>query len=77
MSLGSGIRNKPIPDPGFRIQGSKRHRTDPDPQHCFNARVPSRTVIAHYALSGQMRSKAHTALTAPLLYIIQGFTNAL
>ncbi len=25
----------PIPDPGFRIQGSKRHRIlDPDPQHC-------------------------------------------
>ncbi len=40
--------------------------------------APSRTVIAHYALNGQMRSKAHTALlTAPLVYIIQGFTNAL
>jgi hypothetical protein len=25
----------PIPDPGSRIQGSKRHRIpDPDPQHC-------------------------------------------
>jgi hypothetical protein len=42
MSLGSGIRdpgsgnrNKPIPDPGSRIQGSKRHRIpDPDPQDC-------------------------------------------
>jgi hypothetical protein len=35
MSLGSGIRKKPIPDPGTRIQGSKRHRMpDPDPQHC-------------------------------------------
>jgi hypothetical protein len=29
--------------------------------------APSRTVIAHYVLNGQMRSKAHTALTAPLV----------
>jgi hypothetical protein len=29
--------------------------------------APSRTVIAHYALNGQMRSKAHTALIAPLV----------
>jgi hypothetical protein len=29
--------------------------------------APSRTVIAHNALNGQMRSKAHTALTAPLV----------
>jgi hypothetical protein len=29
--------------------------------------VPPRTVIAHYALNGKMRSKAHTALTAPLV----------
>jgi hypothetical protein len=29
--------------------------------------MPSHTVIAHYALDGQMRSKAHTALTAPLV----------
>jgi hypothetical protein len=28
---------------------------------------PCHTVIAHYALSGQMRSKAHTALTVPLV----------
>ncbi len=33
----------------------------------FNSRVPSRTVIGHYALNGQMRSKAHSALTAPLV----------
>jgi hypothetical protein len=33
----------------------------------FKAMVPPRTVIAHYALNGQMRSKAHTALTAPLV----------
>jgi hypothetical protein len=33
----------------------------------FKARAPSRTVIALYALNGQMRSKAHTALTAPLV----------
>jgi hypothetical protein len=31
------------------------------------ARAPSRTVIAHYALNSQMRSKAHTALTASLV----------
>ncbi len=31
---GSGIRKKPIPNPGSRIPGSKRHRIpDPDPQH--------------------------------------------
>jgi hypothetical protein len=30
MDLGSGIRKKPIPDSGSRIQGSKRHRI-PDP----------------------------------------------
>jgi hypothetical protein len=37
--------------------------------------APSGTVIADYALNGQMCSKAHTALTAPLVlhYIIQGF----
>jgi hypothetical protein len=29
--------------------------------------APSLTVIAHYALNGQMRSKAHTALTVPLV----------
>ncbi len=33
----------------------------------FQARAPSRTVIAHYALNEQMRSKAHTALTASLV----------
>ncbi len=28
----------PIPDLGFRIQGSKKHRIpDPDPQHCAYA----------------------------------------
>jgi|LakMenE01Jun11ns_1017448.scaffolds.fasta_scaffold8869199_1 hypothetical protein len=25
IGLGSGIRKKPIPDPGSQIQGSKRH----------------------------------------------------
>jgi hypothetical protein len=28
MGLGSGIRNKPIPDPGPRVKKA------PDPQHC-------------------------------------------
>jgi hypothetical protein len=32
--------------------------------------APSHTVIAQYALNGQMRSKVHTALTAPF-----GFTS--
>jgi hypothetical protein len=36
----------------------------------FKARAPSHTVIADYALKGQMRSKAHTALTA-----LFGFTS--
>jgi hypothetical protein len=30
--------------------------------------APSRTVFVHKALNGQMRSKAHTALTAPLVF---------
>ncbi len=37
MVLGSGIRKKPIPDPGSRIQGSKSTRSripGPDPLHC-------------------------------------------
>jgi hypothetical protein len=29
--------------------------------------APSHTVIAHYALNGQMPSKAHTAVSAPLV----------
>jgi hypothetical protein len=29
--------------------------------------MPSPTVIGHYALNGQRRSKAHSALTAPLV----------
>ncbi len=29
--------------------------------------APSHTVIGHWAHNGQMRSKAHTALTAPLV----------
>jgi hypothetical protein len=33
----------------------------------FKSKAPSRTVIAHYVLNGQMRSKAHTALTVPLV----------
>ncbi len=34
MGLGSGIRKKPFPDYGSRIQGSKMHRIqDPDSQH--------------------------------------------
>ncbi len=33
----------------------------------FNARAPPLTVIANYALNGQVRSKAHNALTAPLV----------
>jgi hypothetical protein len=37
--VGSGIREKPIPDPGSGIRGAKRYRIpDPDPQHCFKRR---------------------------------------
>ncbi len=43
MALGSEIRKRPIPDPGSRIQGSKRHRI-PDPQHCFHGRTEDFTV---------------------------------
>jgi hypothetical protein len=36
MALGSGIRKKPIPDPGSRGQkGTGSRIPDPDPQHCF------------------------------------------
>jgi hypothetical protein len=35
MVLGSGIRKKPIPDPGSRGQkGTGSRIPDPDPQHC-------------------------------------------
>ncbi len=33
----------------------------------IRVRAPSRTVIGHLALNAQMRSKAHTTLTAPLV----------
>jgi hypothetical protein len=37
MGWGSGIRKKPITDPGFQILRSKKHRIpDPDPQHLRN-----------------------------------------
>jgi hypothetical protein len=49
--LGSGIGKKPIPDPGSRIQGSKRHRIpDPDPQH-WSRGSPS-SIIAIFHTSG-------------------------
>ncbi len=35
--------------------------------------APFRTVFVHKALNGQMRCKAHTALTGLLFYIVQGF----
>ncbi len=33
----------------------------------LNSRAPSHTVIGHQALNGQRRSKAHSALSAPLV----------
>ncbi len=45
----------------------RKIRPSPIEWEPFNARAPSRTVIAHYALNGQMCSKEHTALTAPLV----------
>jgi hypothetical protein len=36
MDSGSGIRKKPIPDPGSRGQkGTGARIPDPDPQHCI------------------------------------------
>ncbi len=43
----------------------RKIRPSPIEWEPFKAMAPSRPVIAHYALNGQMRSKAHTALTAP------------
>jgi hypothetical protein len=52
MALGSGIRKKPIPDPGSRIQGSKRHRIpDPDPQHWLTLLYFSEMYKISYILS--------------------------
>ncbi len=45
----------------------RKIRPSPIEWEPFKERALSRTVIAHYALNGQMRSKAHTALTAPLV----------
>ncbi len=45
----------------------RKIRPSPIEREPFKARAPTCTVIAHYALNGQMRSKAHTALTAPLV----------
>ncbi len=45
----------------------RKIRPSPIEWEPFDARAPSRTVIAHYALNSQMRSKAHTTVTAPLV----------
>jgi hypothetical protein len=40
MDLGSGIRKKPIPDPGSRGQkGTGSWIADPDPQHSFRRKL--------------------------------------
>jgi hypothetical protein len=49
---------------GSIAEAFKKIRPSPNEWELFNARAPSRTVIA---LNGQMRSKAHTARTAPLV----------
>jgi hypothetical protein len=51
MDLGSGIRKKPIPDPGSRVQkgtGSRiriRNTAIPDPQHCLTMKYNFHTKI--------------------------------
>jgi hypothetical protein len=51
MDFGSGIRKKPIPDPGSRGQkatGSRiriRNTAIPDPQHCLTIKYNFRTKI--------------------------------
>ncbi len=45
----------------------RKIRPSPIEWEPFNARAPSRIVIAHYVLNSQMRSKAHSALTAPFV----------
>ncbi len=50
MSLGSGIRNKPIPDPGSRGQkGTQSRIPDPDPQHWKSRKTVEIKVIKFYA----------------------------
>ena len=48
-------------------RGFSKIRPSPIDWEPFKSRAPSRTVIGHKALNGQMRSKAHSALTAPLV----------
>ncbi len=55
----------------------RKIRPSPIEWELFNARAQSRTVIAHYALNGQMRSKAHSALTVPLVLHHTRIYNAL
>ncbi len=45
----------------------RKIRPSPIEREPFNSRAPSLTVIGHWTLSGQMRSKAYSALTAPLV----------
>ncbi len=40
---------------------------NPPVSHRVRARAPSRTIIGYQALNGQMCSKAHSTLTAPLV----------
>ncbi len=45
----------------------RKIRPSPIEWEPFKEMAPSRTVFAHYALNGQMRSKVYTTLTAPLV----------
>jgi hypothetical protein len=49
MDLGSGIRKKPIPDPGSRGQKGTGSRIPvPDPQHCLDLVLP--TPVFYYSV---------------------------
>ncbi len=55
----------------------RKIRMSPIEWEPFNARAPSRTVIAHYALNSQMAVRRKPLWLRLWFYIIQEFTNAL
>jgi hypothetical protein len=61
MDLGSGIRNKPIPDTGSRSRGQKGTGSripDPDPQHCL-ALLCTKEVCPNTSTVGFAVSNSH------------------
>ncbi len=62
-------KRTPITTPPYQVPSVD---VTPDPPifslvTTFNARAPSRTVLSYQALNRQMRTKAHSALTTPLV----------